>query len=263
MVELSSLKDLLETKYKQYHNQGFIDLDPISVPHRYSRLQDIEIVAFITATISWGNRTSIIKNADSLFRSMGASPYDFVVNHDQKDLTGIENWVHRTFQTADLLGFIHFLQRHYQNTNSLEEAFLGGKPFTSVADSLTALSDSMFGTTENMLERTRKHVGNPQRGSACKRLNMFLRWMVRPADGGVDFGIWKKIPVNGLMMPLDVHVDRVARSLGMLQRKQSDWKSVEELTAFCRLLDPEDPVKYDYALFGMGIEQKKISPVIL
>lgn len=262
-MEFLSLKDLLETKYQQYHNNGFIDKDPISVPHRYSRKQDIEIVAFITATISWGNRTSIIKNADALFSKMGSSPYDFVLNHGPKDLKTLDNWVHRTFQTADLLGFIHFLQRHYQNFDSLEEAFVGNQPFRSVADSLTFLSDYVFSANETILERTRKHVGNPQRGSACKRLNMFLRWMVRPGDGGVDFGLWKKIPLKSLMMPLDVHVDRVARSLGMLQRKQSDWKSVEELTTFCRLLDAEDPVKYDYALFGMGIEQKKISPVIL
>ena len=251
-MEFLSLKDLLETKYQQYHNNGFIDKDPISVPHRYSRKQDIEIVAFITATISWGNRTSIIKNADALFSKMGSSPYDFVLNHGQRDLKTLDNWVHRTFQTADLLGFIHFLQRHYQNFDSLEEAFVGNQPFRSVADSLTFLSDYMFSANETILERTRKHVGNPQRGSACKRLNMFLRWMVRKDKHGVDFGLWKSIKPSQLCLPLDLHTGNVSRKLGLLNRTQNDWQAVEEITSVLRNFDKNDPIKYDFSLFGLG-----------
>ena len=262
-MELSALKELLDRKYEQYHQYGFVADDPISVPHRYALRQDIEITAFVTATISWGNRKSIIKSAVSLFERMDHAPYDFITNHSAEELKKLHNWGHRTFQTADLLGFIQFFRRHYQKYDSLEEAFLIKSKFRSVEESFIHLGEVMFSDGETMLDRSRKHVSNPAKGSACKRLNMFLRWMVRPDDGGVDFGIWRKIPLKALMMPLDVHVDRVARELDMLKRKQSDWKSVAELTAICRLLDPKDPVKYDYALFGMGIEQKKISPDIL
>ncbi len=262
-MELSALKELLDRKYEQYHQYGFVADDPISVPHRYALRQDIEITAFITATISWGNRKSIIKSSVSLFERMDHAPYDFISNHSAEELKKLHNWGHRTFQTADLLGFIQFLRRHFQKHDSLEEAFLIKSKFRSVEESFIHLGEVMFSDGETMLDRSRKHVSNPAKGSACKRLNMFLRWMVRPGDGGVDFGIWRKIPLKALMMPLDVHVDRVARELDMLKRKQSDWKSVAELTEVCRLLDPKDPVKYDYALFGMGIEQKKISPDIL
>ncbi len=262
-MNLSELKEILDQKYDQYHRKGFIEHDPISIPHRYSHHKDIEITAFITATISWGNRKSIIKSAEELFRRMDNAPFEFIANHTQADLKKLHQWGHRTFQTDDLLGFVHFLKLHYKQHASLEEAFLHEGKFISVEQSLIGLGEKMFAQTDHMMSRTRKHVSNPARGSACKRLNMLLRWMVRPAEGGVDFGLWQKIPKKALMMPLDVHVDRVARSLGMLQRKQSDWKSVEELTAFCRKLDNKDPVKYDYALFGMGIEQKKISPDIL
>lgn len=259
-MDLTALKALLDKKYEKYHVNGFIQHDPVSIPHLYKKKQDVEIAAFITATISWGNRKSIISNSRLLFENMDHAPYDFIINHTDKDLQKFEHWCHRTFMFSDLMGFIAFLQHHYSSSKTLEDAFLINGKFTSVKEGITMLGNRMFNGNLDILSRTQKHVSSPEKGSACKRLNMFLRWMVRPAAGGVDFGLWKKIPKSALMMPLDVHVDRVARQLGMLQRKQSDWKSVEELTAFCRVMDKEDPVKYDYALFGMGLEQKNNAP---
>ncbi|MBK8698869.1 MAG: TIGR02757 family protein [Saprospiraceae bacterium] len=258
---LQRLKALLDDQYEIHHQKSFIELDPISIPHRFVKRQDIEISAFWTATISWGNRKSIIQSANALLDIMGNEPYRFVMGHTENDLKSLQKWGHRTFQGIDALGFVAYLKKHYQHFDSLEDAFLENGKFISVKSSITSFGGNMFSEMDIMAARTRKHVSDPARGSACKRLNMFLRWMVRSGEKGVDFGLWTRLPVAGLMLPLDVHVERVARNLGMIERKQRDWLTVEELTYCCRLMDPQDPVKYDYALFGMGV--KKISPDIL
>lgn len=248
---------MLEERVDRYNRRSFIQSDPVCIPHRYNRKQDIEITAFWTSIMSWGQRTTIIAKAEQLFALMGDSPYEFIVNHRPKDRKRFENFRHRTFQPVDTLYFLTYLQEYYRQNDSLEQAFsiegTGGQP--AMFDRLARFHD-MFFASEWAPQRTRKHVSTPVRGSSCKRLNMFLRWMVRSDDRGVDFGIWKSIRPADLMIPLDVHVHRVARGLGLLRRPQSDWKSVVELTDTLRTLDPADPVKYDYALFGMGVLEK-------
>ena len=243
----------MDTNYHRYHRFGFIADDPISVPHTFELKQDIEIAAFITAIISWGNRKSIIKSAKLFLQLMDNDPFSFIKNHRDSDLKGFENFKHRTFLPPDALGFIAFLNNHYQKNESLESAFLDENlDFISIYDSLINLRKNMFSDPTLMETRTNKHVANPQKKSTCKRLNMFLRWMVRKNEG-VDFGLWHKIPTSALMMPLDVHVERIGRMLGLIKRTQSDWLTVEELTGNLAFFDPMDPVKYDYALFGMGL----------
>lgn len=255
-VEKDSLKELLEQAYLRYHGKDFIDDDPISVPHLYSFRQDIEIAGFFSALISWGNRKSIIKSASLIMQLMDNKPYDFVKNHREKDRRIFEKFVHRTFQYIDTICILDFLQKHYRTYDSLEHAFLrNGEYYSSVKDSLIYFHHYVFGLNEYPL-RTRKHIATPAKGSTCKRLNMFLRWMVRKDESGVDFGLWQHIPTKDLMIPLDVHVEKVCRRIGILQRKQRDWKAVEEITHCLRMLDPMDPVRYDYALFGMGVIEK-------
>ncbi|MFN8277068.1 MAG: TIGR02757 family protein [Chitinophagales bacterium] len=249
--------DFLEENYRRFHRADFISNDPISIPHRFKIKQDIEISAFFAATLSWGNRKTILQSTNRMMHLMDEAPYDFVMHHTDADLKKILPFVHRTFNATDALYFIAFFHDYYAAHHSLEEAFLptaghwpGEQPWMEQA---IAQFHEVFFALEEAPQRTRKHVATPLRGSTCKRLNMFLRWMVRPADGGVDFGLWKNIQTAHLLMPLDVHVDRVARSLGLLQRPSSDWKTVLELTEALRTFDANDPVKYDYALFGVGV----------
>lgn len=248
------LKSFLEAKVLQYNKLDFIDSDPIQIPHLFTKKEDIEIAGFLTATIAWGNRKMIIKNALKMMDLMGNNPYDFVVNHQKDDLERFNNFVHRTFNATDLKYFITSLQHIYKNHRGLESVF---KPLSNETDMQYAISrfKQLFFEL-NHQKRSQKHISDPVKGSAAKRLNMFLRWMVRPNDTGVDFGIWKTISPSKLSCPLDVHSGRVARKLGLLNRKQNDWKAVTELDTNLRYLDPKDPSKYDFALFGLGVFEK-------
>jgi len=248
------LKDLLEAAAARYNRPDFIPADPISIPHRFAKLQDREIMAFWAATLAWGQRKTIIQSANRLAELMDQAPHDFMLNHQEHDRARFESFKHRTFQATDTLWFLEFFQNYYQKNNSLETAFarhLSPRDLT-VENALRGFHEDFF-DHPFAPERTRKHVATPARGSTCKRLNMFLRWMVRKDTAGVDFGHWEQISPAQLLIPLDVHVERVARQLGLLQRKQTDWHSVLELTENLRAFDSADPVKYDFALFGMGV----------
>jgi len=243
-------KAFLESKYRLYANAAFIGDDPIQVPGRFTVKEDIEIAGFLAATIAWGQRKTIIANANRLMELMDNTPADFVRHHSPSDRMRFNGFVHRTFSSIDAIYFLEALQRLYTAEQGLEGAFIAatGVP---VYDRLVHFHKRFFALEH--LDRTRKHVSDPAKGSSAKRLNMFLRWMVRPNAEGVDFGIWKHISPSELMMPLDVHTGTMSRKLGLLTRKQDDWKAVEELTANLRQFDPLDPVKYDLALFGMGV----------
>ena len=239
----------------EYNDPGFICEDPISIPHRFKFKQDIEILAFWTAILSWGNRRMIINKATQLFLLMDNAPYDFIKNHSENDLLRLLSFRHRTFNSTDTLYFIHFLNHFYTKSDSLEDFFLTLQGETSVENSLNRFQKHFFSLPE-VPDRTRKHVPSPERGSACKRLNMFLRWMVRADKKGVDFGLWKKLNTSQLICPCDLHVERVARRLGLVNGKQANWKMAIELTENLKKLDPVDPVKYDFALFGLGVIEK-------
>lgn len=251
----NSIYQLLERKYKEFNSSAFIENDPISIPHLYSKKQDIEIAAFFSATIAWGNRKSIITSANKLMALMDNAPHDFILNHREKDLKKFMDFKHRTFNTTDTLYFVEFLKQHYLKHESLEDAFLKSEVKNSQVEALSGFHTYFF-SLEDSPTRTRKHVATPVRGSTCKRMNMFLRWMVRKDKSGVDFGIWKKIKPAHLLIPLDVHVDRTARKLGLIKRKQTDWETVIELTENLKQFDPNDPVKYDFALFGISVLDK-------
>ncbi|MBX7126946.1 MAG: TIGR02757 family protein [Cyclobacteriaceae bacterium] len=248
----SELKALLDEQVARFNARSFIALDPVSVPHRYSQRRDIEIAGLFAATIAWGNRASILKSAERLMTAMDDAPGDFVVNHTTRDLTRFNQFVHRTFQSVDLRYFLKFLQSHYRQHGSLEPLFAVPEDAPHVHDGLVRFHDAFF-SLPRAPQRTRKHVATPMRGSACKRLNMFLRWMVRRDDKGVDFGIWQSIRPAQLICPLDVHVANVARELRLLRRKQNDWEAAVELTNQLKLFSAEDPVQYDFALFGLGV----------
>jgi len=250
-----SLVEFLQCKYEQYNCPDFIPHDPISIPHRFSKKQDIEIMGFWAAMLAWGQRKTIINKSLELAALMDNAPHDFIYNHQESDLKRFLTFKHRTFNATDTLYFLHFFQGFYRKNDSLENAFLVQNQETqpTTEQSLIAFHDR-FCSLEYFPPRTRKHIATPARKSPCKRLSMFLRWMVRQDDRGVDFGIWQKISPAQLVMPCDVHVDRVARHLGLIQRRQTDWQTALELTAALRELDAEDPVKYDFALFGLGIE---------
>ena len=250
-LNLEQLHYFLEEKVLQYNNPNFIELDPVQIPHLYSVKEDIEISGFLAATISWGNRTSIIKSAKRMMELLGNSPYDFVMSHNERDLKKIEGFVHRTFNSTDFLTFISALKYLYENHNGLEGIFTDFKTSESLQPAIHQLKKEFFSIPH--LPRTRKHLSDPLTGSAAKRINMFLRWMIRKDNAGVDLGIWKEISPSVLSCPLDVHSGNVARSLGILQRKQNDAKAVKELDEVLRKLDHLDPVKYDFALFGLGI----------
>jgi uncharacterized protein (TIGR02757 family) len=274
-----NLKPILDEYVERFNRADFITDDPISIPHRFSKPQDIEITAFWTAILAWGQRKTIINSANRLFEYMDNAPYDFIKNHQEVDRKRFEDFKHRTFQPTDALYFLEFLQQFYQKNDSLETAFarhindlgietsdLGNTPTSqipnptpkdpSVSTALIGFHKDFFALSD-VPHRTRKHVATPLSKSTCKRLCMFLRWMVRRDNCGVDFGIWRTIKPSQLLMPLDVHVERHARRLGLLERPQTDWQTVLELTDNLRQFDPEDPVKYDFALFGMGIAEKK------
>ena len=248
----------LDVLISEYNQPTFIALDPISVPHQFTKLQDIEITGFWAAMLSWGQRTTIINKANELVQLMGGQPYDFVMNCTDHDLSPFLSFKHRTFQPDDALYFIDFFRRYYHEHETLETAF--AIPYQESDGSIRAALEGfheLFFDSPLAMQRTRKHVSTPAKGSACKRLNMFLRWMVRRDDAGVDFGLWQQIDPAHLMIPLDVHVERVARLLGLLVRPKADWLAVEELTARLRAFDAADPVKYDFALFGLGLKMRR------
>lgn len=251
MFVSDDLKEFLDEKVQQYHQPNFIESDPIQIPHLFSKKEDIEIAGFLTAIISWGNRKMIIKNASSMMQLFDHTPYDFVMNHAEGDLKSLGHFVHRTFNSTDLTYFIKALQNIYQNHNGLENALLIRDQTTSYKKSISDFKQIFFELAHP--QRTQKHISDPMKNSAAKRINMYLRWMVRDGATGVDFGIWEKHSPSHLSCPLDVHSGNVARKLGVLQRKQNDWKAVSELDSSLRSLDPNDPVKYDFALFGLGV----------
>lgn len=250
------LKEFLDRKSEQYNTPAFIDNDPISIPHSFSKKQDIEIMGFFAAIFAWGQRKTIINKCKDLSGRMDNSPYDFIMNHQESDLKRLLDFKHRTFNDTDLLYSIHFMQRHYSTHDSLEEAFFPSD--TMDVESGLNHFESYFFSLPEAQRRTMKHIPSPIRKSACKRLNMYLRWMVRKDGRGVDFGIWTKIKPKDLICPLDLHVERTARKLNLLVRDKPDWRAAEELTTNLRLLDENDPVKYDFALFGISIEEKCI-----
>jgi uncharacterized protein (TIGR02757 family) len=251
------LKAYLDDCVEKFEKPDFIADDPISIPHRFSKLQDVEIMALWTSILAWGQRKSIMNSANRLVEMMDNAPHDFMLNHEEKDRSRFEPFKHRTFQTLDTLYFLTFFQEYYKKNNSLEDAFARHltKDCMTVEKALIGFHNDFF-DHEYAPQRTRKHVATPERGSTCKRLNMFLRWMVRSNEKGVDFGLWEKIDSSLLLLPLDVHVDRVARRFGLIQREKSDWKTVLELGENLRKYDPKDPAKYDFALFGIGILEK-------
>jgi uncharacterized protein (TIGR02757 family) len=284
---IENLKGFLDAKVDQYNRPDFICNDPIVIPHRFTLKQDIEIMGFFAAILAWGQRKTIINKCNELVDRMGGAPFDFIRNHQPTDLKALLGFKHRTFNDTDLLYFIYFFREHYLTYDSLEDAFLPASLRSefqadyldsSITGSSVELASSpcyashlshpwnieaglnyfrsYFFSLPDSPARTIKHVSSPAQKSTCKRLNMFLRWMVRKDDKGVDFGLWKKIRAAELVCPCDVHVDRVARKLNLIRRKQTDWLTALELTARLRELDASDPVKYDFALFGLGIEEK-------
>ena len=248
------VRELLEISYRKYNRIDFIKDDPILIPHRFHNLQDIEISGFLIATLAWGQRKTIINKGLELMSLLDLAPYDFVINHRESDLKPLLNFKHRTFNSTDLLYFIHFFKSYYESHQSLEDIFIPNEGI-NVRNGIEAFHTA-FVSNEFFPPRTGKHVASPAKNSACKRINMFLRWMVRSDASGVDFGLWKRIRPKQLVCPCDVHVERVARNLGLISRKQRDWIMAEELTENLKAFDPEDPVKYDFALFGMGVYGK-------
>lgn len=246
------LKELLDEKAAHYNNPSFIEFDPISIPHLFSLKQDREIMGFFASILAWGQRKTIINKCHDLINRFGNEPYKFIKEHGEDDLRGLQGFKHRTFNDTDLLYFVDFFKRYYDMYDTLEEAFIPTDGFISIEDSLINFEINFF-NNPNAPQRTRKHIATPARNSACKRLNMFLRWMVR-SEGGVDFGIWNRIPKSELICPIDLHVDRTARKLGLITRKQTDWQTAIELTENLRKLDSSDPIKYDFALFGLSID---------
>lgn len=248
----SELFDLLEEKAAKYNHSFFIESDPIQVPHRFSQKENIEIAGFLAATLAWGQRKTIIRNANRLLEEMDNSPYAFLMNTSESEWTHLSDFKHRTFNAGDLFFFLKSLQNIYRNHGGLEQVFtMGYKLDNSVFSALQYFREVFFELNHQI--RTRKHISDVNKKSSAKRLNMFLRWMVRSDNNGVDFGLWKGIPSSALMLPLDVHTGTVSRELRLLLRKQNDWFAVEEVTANLRKFDPIDPVKYDFALFGMGV----------
>lgn len=251
-----SLKDFFDEKVRLYNQPEFIKDDPVCIPHQFTQRADIEIAGLFAAVFAWGNRTTIIHKSCELMQLMDNAPYDFCLHHSDRDLQSITTFKHRTFNTTDLLYFIEFLKYHYTKHKSLEDAFVPGKSLEGGIEwALTCFHNEFF-SLEHVPNRTRKHIATPYKGSTCKRLNMYLRWMVRNDQQGVDFGIWKKIKPAELICPIDLHVARVAKRFGLLDRKQTDWQAAIELTSYLRTLDPDDPVKYDFALFGLGVIEK-------
>lgn len=252
-LKKADLKEFLDEKADKYNNSDFIESDPISIPHSYSDKEDIEISGFLAATIAWGNRKMIIKNANRMMELMGNSPYDFVMDHNDKQLERLNGFVHRTFNSNDLKYFIKALQYIYKEKGGMESIFNENSTPESLQPAIHELKNIFFELPHPA--HTVKHLSDPYKGSAAKKINMFLRWMVRKDNRGVDFGIWESISPSILSCPLDIHSGNIARRLGILNRKQNDAKAVTELDLFLRSLDSNDPVKYDFALFGLGVNE--------
>jgi uncharacterized protein (TIGR02757 family) len=250
----SELKEFLDAKVEQYNHPKFLESDPIQIPHRFSKKEDVEISAFLTATIAWGNRKSIIKNANHMMELLDNSPHDFILNHQESDLDQLSGFVHRTFNDIDFSYFIQSLKNIYTNHDGLEQVFADKLVSDSMQPAISGFKQTFFELPHP--PRTTKHVSDPLKGSAAKRINMFLRWMVRDNSTGVDFGLWNSIPTSVLSCPLDVHSGNVGRKLKLLKRKQNDGKALAELDNSLRKLDAQDPVKYDFALFGLGVFEK-------
>ncbi len=299
-MQITDLKTFLDSKVNQYNRPEFIKPDPVSIPHRFSKPQDIEIMGLWAAVLAWGQRITIINKCNELITLMDGAPYDFITNHNEADLKKLLHFKHRTFNDVDTLYFISFFRHHYKNHGSLESAFIPSSVMLSDSEASSSPDKSMRGKFEGETKskdvilrlskderngpsevsspepiekylnhfreyffslpdyphRTKKHISSPSQKSTCKRLNMFLRWMVRKDNCGVDFGIWNRIKPSELICPCDLHVDRVARKLNLITRKQTDWQTAVELTQRLREFDPVDPVKYDFALFELGIEEK-------
>src|SRR6476661_3693789 len=249
-----SLKEFLDAKADQYNRPAFIPNDPILIPHLFNRQQDIEIMGFWAAMLAWGQRITIINKCKELIQLMDGAPYDFIKNHEEADLKPFLSFKHRTFNDIDTLYFMAFFKHHYAQYESLEAAFVPAIPSAEPIEAALNQFRTNFFSLPDFPRRTIKHVSSPAQKSSCKRLNMFLRWMVRKDNKGVDFGIWDKLSAADLICPTDVHVDRVARKLNLITRKQVDWQTALELTKRLREFDAHDPVKYDFALFGLGIE---------
>lgn len=254
VINVDYLKDFLDRKVLLYNCPQFIESDPISIPHAYCKSEDIEIMGFFASIFAWGQRPTIIKKCKELSQRMDNTPYEFITQHKESDLKTLLGFKHRTFNDTDLLYCVDFFKRHYAEHTTLESAFFPRKGMT-VEQGLNHFQDSFFDSPDAPV-RTRKHIPNPARKSACKRLNMYLRWMVRKDDNGVDFGLWRAIRPKDLICPLDLHVERTAKKIGLLSRDKPDWQAAVELTDNLRLLDADDPVKYDFALFGISIEEK-------
>jgi len=250
------LKDFLDKKVDEFNRPDFIPNDPISIPHQFSGKQDIEIMGFLASIMAWGQRKTIINKCNELVARMDGSPYDYIVNHQEQDLKTLLGFKHRTFNDTDILYFVSFFKHHYAHFESLEDAFLVGQENREEVDLEMALNafKTYFFSLPDYPVRTRKHISSPAQKSTVKRINMFLRWMVRKDTKGVDFGIWHRLSSKDLICPCDVHVERVARKFGLITLDKVNWKTAQELTANLRLLDPLDPVKYDFALFGLGVE---------
>lgn len=244
------IKILLDEAYFKFNQKNFIANDPICIPHLFSKKEDIEIAGFLASTLAWGNRKSIINNCAKLMKWMDMQPHDFILHHRKKDLKVFEKFVHRTFNSDDCLYFIKSLRNIYQKHDGLENLFCSHP--TNIKDAIENFRTLFFELPH--LSRTEKHVSSPNKNSSSKRLCMYLRWMVRKDAYGVDFGIWKNIQTKDLYLPLDVHTGNVSRYLGLLNRKQNDWKAVEQVTSILRQYDPKDPIKYDFSLFGLGVE---------
>lgn len=253
-ISIPQLKEFLDEKAALYEQPNFIETDPVQIPHLFTKKEDIEISGFLTATISWGNRKSILNNAHRLMDLMGNSPYDFIMNHNEQDAENFEGFVHRTFNSDDLGYFIKALQHIYQKFGDLEGFFRQYDQDTYLQDAIHYFKKEFFSLQHQ--PRTQKHISDPHKNSAAKRINMFLRWMIRDPKAGVDLGIWKNLSPSQLSCPLDVHSGNVARKLSLLNRKQNDAKALLELDTQLRKLNPNDPVKYDYALFGLGVFEK-------
>ena len=267
LSDKASLKIFLNKKVDEYNQPSFIKTDPICIPHLFSKKQDIEIAGFFAAIFAWGNRTTIINKSRDLLQLMDNAPYQFIIHHKQTDLKKLLGFKHRTFNDTDLLYFVEFFKQHYLKNTSLESAFFNKETRVKENPETSPIMGGLVGAALNYFynyffslddspARTVKHIASPQKKSTCKRLNMFLRWMVRKDTHGVDFGIWKTITPAELICPIDVHVARVARHLNLLQRTQTDWQAALQLTANLKTLDEADPVKYDFALFGLGVMEK-------
>jgi uncharacterized protein (TIGR02757 family) len=253
-MDINELKEYLDFKAEQYENPIFLDSDPLKLVHQFSKKEDCEIIGFLVATIAWGNRKSIISNGEKIIQLLDYQPHDFVLNYNSsKQLT---HFVHRTFNVQDLDFFIRSLQSIYKDHQGLEATFKPHLDYPGIKGRIINFRELFLQVAHE--KRSEKHISNPLQNSACKRLNMFLRWMVRPNNQGVDLGIWKSIATSELYLPLDVHTSRNARLLGLLSRKQDDWKALEELMETLRKMDPIDPSKYDFALFGIGVNEKDL-----